>query len=119
MAAAARIAASLFRFGGLLAARGREGVCPDFGGLIYLSASGPTFSLSPGPVATTFGLIIVGASRPGVDFRFPRFCFGRLEVMELLVADMKDEFAAFRIGVGRARRMRCEVGMELAGGMTC
>lgn len=32
------------------------------------------------------------------------------------VALMKLEFAALRIGVGRARRMRCEVGREFAGG---
>ena len=30
------------------------------------------------------------------------------------VADMKDELAALRMGVGRARRMRCEVGIEPA-----
>ena len=45
-----------------------------------------------------------------------RWDFGRLLVMELLVALMKLEFAALRIGVGRARRMRCEVGSEFAGG---
>lgn len=36
--------------------------------------------------------------------------------MELLVADMKEEFAALRIGVGRARRIRWDVGIELEGG---
>jgi hypothetical protein len=36
--------------------------------------------------------------------------------MELLVALMKLEFAAFRMGVGRARRMRWEVGRVFAGG---
>jgi hypothetical protein len=36
--------------------------------------------------------------------------------MELLVALMKLEFAAFRIGVGSARRIRWEVGKALLGG---
>lgn len=117
IAAAAKIAASLLKSGGLLAARGSGAACPDFWGG-YLSECGPTFSLSAGLTAT-FGLIIVGASLAVVDLRFPRFCFGRLEVIELLVADMNEEFAALRMGVGRARRMRCDVGMELAGGMTC
>lgn len=58
-----------------------------------------------------------GVSRPVVDFLLLlRWDFGRLLVMELLVALMKLEFAALRIGVGRARRMRCEVGSEFAGG---
>lgn len=56
-----------------------------------------------------------GVSRP-VDFRLLRFCFGRLLVIELLVALMKLEFATFNIGVGRALRMRCDVGKEFAGG---
>ncbi len=51
-----------------------------------------------------------------LDFRFRLGVLGRLDVMELLVADMKLEFAAFRIGVGRARRMRCEVGIAFVGG---
>ena len=37
-------------------------------------------------------------------------------MIELLVALMKLEFAALRIGVGRARRIRCEVGIEFVGG---
>jgi hypothetical protein len=57
-----------------------------------------------------------GVSRP-VDFLLLlRGDFGRLLVMELLVALMKLEFAALSIGVGRARRIRWEVGSELAGG---
>lgn len=32
------------------------------------------------------------------------------------MADMKLEFAALRMGVGRALRIRCDVGMEFAGG---
>lgn len=36
--------------------------------------------------------------------------------MELLVADMKLEFAALSIGVGRALRIRWDVGIEFAGG---
>ena len=52
-----------------------------------------------------------------VDLRFPLpLFFGRLLVIELLVALMKLEFAAFNIGVGRARKIRCEVGIELVGG---
>ena len=50
------------------------------------------------------------------DFRLLRLCFGRLLVIELLVALMKLELAALRMGVGRARRMRWDVGRELAGG---
>lgn len=56
-----------------------------------------------------------GVSRP-VDLRFRPLDFGKLLVIELLVALIKLEFAAFRIGVGRARRIRWEVGSELAGG---
>jgi len=56
-----------------------------------------------------------GVSRP-VDLRLRPLDFGRLLVIELLVALMKLEFAALRMGVGRARRMRCDVGNELAGG---
>lgn len=36
--------------------------------------------------------------------------------MELLVADMKELFAAFKKGVGKALKMRWEVGIEFAGG---
>lgn len=36
--------------------------------------------------------------------------------MELLVALIKLEFAALRMGVGSARRIRCDVGSEFAGG---
>ena len=36
--------------------------------------------------------------------------------MELLVALMKLELATFNIGVGRALRIRCDVGREFAGG---
>jgi hypothetical protein len=40
--------------------------------------------------------------------------------MELDVALIKLEFAALRMGVGRALRIRCEVGMEFVGGeVTC
>lgn len=46
-------------------------------------------------------------SFPAADLRFVRdFDFGRLLVIELLVALMKLELAAFKIGVGKARRMR-------------
>jgi hypothetical protein len=53
--------------------------------------------------------VVVGVSLPvaGVDLRFPRRGdLGRLLVIELLVALMKDEFATLSIGVGSARRMR-------------
>ena len=61
-----------------------------------------------------------GVSRP-VDFLLLRLGdLGRLLVMELLVALIKLELAALRIGVGSARRMRWEVGSELVGGdATC
>ena len=36
--------------------------------------------------------------------------------MLLLVALMNELFAAFKIGVGSARRIRCEVGIALVGG---
>lgn len=39
--------------------------------------------------------------------------------MELLVAVMNELFAALRNGVGSARRMRCEVGIALVGGIAC
>ena len=75
----------------------------------------PWFSLS-GPGVTVFRPLGAGVSRP-VDFLLFRLGdFGRLLVMELLVALIKLEFAALRIGVGRARRMRWEVGKEFAGG---
>lgn len=48
---------------------------------------------------------VAGVSRPA-DLRLLRRCFGRLLVIELLVALMKLELAAFSIGVGRARRIR-------------
>jgi hypothetical protein len=57
-----------------------------------------------------------GVSRP-VDLRLlRRGDFGRLLVIELLVALIKLEFAAFKIGVGSARRIRWDVGKEFAGG---
>lgn len=58
------------------------------------------------------------AAAPVFGFRFERrgLFFGRELVMELLVADMKELFAAFRKGVGRALKMRWEVGIEFAGG---
>ncbi len=60
-----------------------------------------------------------GVSRP-VDFLLLRFCLGRLLVIELLVALIKLELAAFKIGVGRARRILWDVGMEFVGGeATC
>lgn len=40
-----------------------------------------------------------------LGFRFARFCLGRLLVMLLLVAVMKLELAALRIGVGSARKI--------------
>ena len=40
-------------------------------------------------------------------------------VIELLVAVMKLLLAALRIGVGRARRIRCEVGIAFVGGRVC
>ena len=58
-----------------------------------------------------------GVSRPVADFLLLFLCdFGKLLVIELLVALIKLEFAAFKIGVGSARRIRCEVGSEFAGG---
>jgi hypothetical protein len=39
--------------------------------------------------------------------------------MELLVAVMKELFAAFRKGVGRARRILWDVGIALVGGDAC
>lgn len=39
--------------------------------------------------------------------------------MELLVAVMKLLLAAFKIGVGRARRILCDVGIALVGGSVC
>jgi hypothetical protein len=39
--------------------------------------------------------------------------------MELLVADINELLAAFRNGVGKARRIRCDVGMALVGGSDC
>jgi hypothetical protein len=57
------------------------------------------------------------SARAGVDLRLDLLrCFGSDEVILELVADMKLEFAALRIGVGRARSIRWEVGMELLGG---
>jgi hypothetical protein len=59
---------------------------------------------------------VAGVSRP-VDLRLLRLWdLGRLLVIELLVALIKLEFAAFKIGVGNARRIRWEVGIELVGG---
>lgn len=59
-------------------------------------------------------------SRPLFALRFVlRGFLGRELVMELLVAVMKLLFAALRIGVGRARRIRCEVGMAFVGGSVC
>lgn len=55
-------------------------------------------------------------SRPKL-FRllFRRGDLGRLVVRLLLVAFMKLEFATFKIGVGRARRILCEYGTALVG----
>jgi len=65
----------------------------------------PWFSLSR-PGVTVLLPLKAGVSRP-VDFLlFLLGDFGRLLVIELLVALIKLEFAALRIGVGRARRMR-------------
>jgi hypothetical protein len=63
---------------------------------------------------------VAAAASFALDFRLPRRGFlGSELVMELLVAVMKLLFAAFRKGVGRARRIRCEVGMALVGGSDC
>jgi hypothetical protein len=51
-----------------------------------------------------------------VGFRFVFFCLGRLLVRLLLVAVMKLELAALRIGVGSARNIFCDVGMAFVGG---
>jgi hypothetical protein len=48
-----------------------------------------------------------------------RGVLGRELVMELLVAVMNELLAALRKGVGRARRMRWEVGMAFVGGRFC
>lgn len=74
----------------------------------------PWFSLS-GPGVTVLLPDGAGVSRP-VDLRLLRRCLGRLLVIELLVALMKLEFAALRMGVGSARRILCEVGIEFVGG---
>ncbi len=65
--------------------------------------------------------LVAGVSRPVVDFRLPlRWDLGRLLVIELLVALIKLEFAALRMGVGSALRIRCDVGIEFVGGeATC
>lgn len=44
---------------------------------------------------------------------------GRELVIELLVAVIKLLLAALRIGVGRARRIRWDVGIEFVGGDAC
>ena len=79
----------------------------------------PWFSLSR-PGVTVLLPLGAGVSRP-VDLRLLRRCdLGRLLVIELLVALMKLELAALSIGVGNARRMRWDVGIELVGGdATC
>lgn len=48
-----------------------------------------------------------------------RVFFGKELVSDALVALMKLLFAALRSGVGNARRIRCEVGMALVGGIAC
>jgi hypothetical protein len=40
-------------------------------------------------------------------------------VIELLVADMKELFAALRKGVGSARKILCDVGIAFVGGDAC
>lgn len=51
-----------------------------------------------------------------VDLRFARRgFFGSDVVMDVLVADMKLLLATLRTGVGKARRIRCDVGIEFVG----
>lgn len=45
--------------------------------------------------------------------------FGNEVVIDVLVADMKLLLATLSIGVGRARRIRCEVGIACVGGRAC
>lgn len=53
------------------------------------------------------------------DLRFARRePFGSDVVMDVLVADMKLLLATLSIGVGSARRIRCEVGIEFVGGVS-
>lgn len=54
------------------------------------------------------------------DLRFDRRGFlGSDVVIDVLVADMKLLLATLSMGVGRARRIRWEVGMALVGGRFC
>lgn len=72
-------------------------------------------------LGVTFRLLVV-LSLPPLLFvlRLPRLGFlGNELVIELLVAVMKLLLAALRMGVGRARRIRCEVGIALVGGRVC
>lgn len=65
-----------------------------------------------------FGVVSRRPVAAAAGFRFVLFLsFGRELVMELLVAVMNELLAAFKNGVGNARRMRCEVGMALVGGI--
>lgn len=73
-------------------------------------------------MGVTLRLAVLLASLPWVllDLRFERRGFlGKELVMELLVAVMKLLLAALSRGVGRARRIFCEVGMALVGGSVC
>ena len=73
---------------------------------------GPMFSWSRFAVGAAASFVVV--------FLFPRRgFFGKELVMELLVAVMKLLFAALRNGVGKARRIRCDVGMAFVGGSDC
>lgn len=77
------------------------------------------FGISPGPIfslSISFGLEFciarskIGVSLPATVVVLLLFVLlgvlGRLEVRELLVADINEELAALRMGVGKARRMR-------------
>jgi len=96
-----------------MAARRREAsICSgvDSAGCAGSSAVATWFVVS---VGRSFGPTPAGWGAGVADRRFVRrpLVRGREVVREEEVADMKEEFAAFRIGVGRARRMRWDVGM--------
>jgi hypothetical protein len=79
-----------------------------------LSGTGIGFRL-----ATALALLSLSPPR-APDLRFDlREPLGSDVVIDVLVADMKLLLATLSIGVGNARRIRCEVGMALVGGVAC
>lgn len=79
------------------------------------------FSLSKLGVISRRLAMVESRAEGAEDFRFPRLglFFGSELVIELLVAVMNELFAALRKGVGKARRIRCDVGIALVGGRAC